>query len=61
MSRSGGQVRNKSRYNEDGLRVGREMSHYDKISEKHLRSALHAKAFDFGYDGDDEEDEPYGH
>lgn len=52
MKKFGKQVR----YNEDGLRVGRNVSHQDRLNEKHLRAALHRKSFDIA-DEDDIEDE----
>jgi hypothetical protein len=46
----------KSRYTEDGLRATRDRSHYEKLNEKHLRSALHSKSFALVEDDSDDND-----
>jgi len=57
MSKQNGRF-SKSRYNEDGLREGRQVSHQERLNEKRLRSALHSKCFDIV---DDEEDDDNPH
>lgn len=46
-----------ARYNEDGLRVGRDVSHQDRLNEKHMRAKLHRKSFDIVDDDDEDEDD----
>jgi hypothetical protein len=55
MSKSGGRFE-KSRYNDDGLRVGKSSSHSQHINEKHMKCALKSKSFAIVEDEEDDLD-----